>query len=936
MTLYLLHAIIVIVMWELKRLTSRGGNSTRRIFTYALAAIIAVFLWTILLVPQTHAAATASWTGASIVYSGHQYFSAGKAAAGDSVNLPIGSSYYTHIETTNPQPLTQKAYVIYFAPGQDPGTATTATYVTYDFANKTFSQPQGQTTISISPQNSSNSNQYSSCSVTGGLGWIICPVSVTIAGGMDWVLGVISSFMQVQPTTVGDSNNIMFIAWNLMRSIANVAFIIVFMVIIYSQLTNVGISNYGIKKLLPRLVIAAVLVNISYYICALAIDLSNVVGYSMQGFFESIRTNVFAITNDTWKAGMWSLQSITEFVLSGGSAAIAGGAGLLIATGGDITAAIFLLLPVLVGLFLAVLVAFLILAARQAIIVILLIISPLAFVANLLPNTEQWFKKWRELFTTMLIFFPAFAVVFGGAQLAGGIIIQSAASINIVILGIIVQLAPLAISPLLLKLSGSLLGKIASLANTPNKLIKDRTKQWSNERAEMYRKRALSTQARFNLARRTAQWGDNRARRIKERSELYDKMGDNRYHNAHGGGKYSSHKLHELKHAAETEAKRIEEQMNRDLNIKIRTDSKLLAKELEVRTLTDEAAAAKGMIDKIHEDLRTGNGPGGALVAIANRSREATRNLALTAIAINQAKGLQNDQLSEALQTNIATIAGQRVRAYAGGVNGDIGEASALTFAVNQQREAQNKLITERTQLIKHFKLDGGKRQNLAEGVDVNVEDAAGNVVYTFKGNDEFAREASIEMQLKTGSYEEIESLISLSGIDDTTTVQRRINGRPVFRDRDGKTVFHNTGDPIMVKGAKSYAQTIGDAVFANNLAGKGMFFGGRFINNIQRGDVGGEAGLNFGITMSILDGKIKAEDIANNDAGAIRRYIEVAQNAQRGNFEPYAVGRERQMLANIAALKQTAAQILDPASEVGKNAAQSTKDELARLLRTL
>jgi hypothetical protein len=177
-------------------------------------------------------------------------------------------------------------------------------------------------------------------------------------------------------------------------------------------------------------------------------------------------------------------------------------------------------------------------------------------------------------------------------------------------------------------------------------------------------------------------------------------------------------------------------------------------------------------------------------------------------------------------------------------------------------------------------------------------------------------------MQMKTGSYEEIEALIALSGGEDNKPMTIMKSGRPVT-----------------VMGGRSMSQTIADAIFANGLQNKGLFFGGRYINNVARGDVAGEAGLNFGVTMSFVDGKIKAEDIANNDAGAIKRYINVAKAAQRGNFEPYVgsdPARQRQMLANIEAFKATAADILDKDSDTGKNAAQSTKDELARVLREL
>lgn len=62
------------------------------------------------------------------------------------------------------------------------------------------------------------------------------------------------------------------------RNYANVAFIVVFLIIIFSQVSNVGINNYGIKRMLPKLLIAAILVNISFYVCAIMVDLSNLLG----------------------------------------------------------------------------------------------------------------------------------------------------------------------------------------------------------------------------------------------------------------------------------------------------------------------------------------------------------------------------------------------------------------------------------------------------------------------------------------------------------------------------------------------------------------------------------------------------------------------------------------------------------------------------------
>ena len=87
----------------------------------------------------------------------------------------------------------------------------------------------------------------------------------------------------------------------------------------------------------------------------------------------------------------------------------------------------------------------------------------------------------------MLVFFPAFAVIFGGAQLAGIIIIQNATGANggiMQILGMVVQVIPLALTPIILKLSGGVLGKFAGFVNDKNKGLYDRSKNWSKDRRE--------------------------------------------------------------------------------------------------------------------------------------------------------------------------------------------------------------------------------------------------------------------------------------------------------------------------------------------------------------------------------------------------------------------------------------------------------------------
>jgi hypothetical protein len=476
---------------EVVRFPSRGGFSVRSILTFVLAVFVAALLWAILLATPTQAqgSTSATWTdGGVILYDNHGYNLA-TDLTDTTGTIPSGSTIYKSPVQSTGTATSSRILILFFSPGVDPPTATSAKYVEFNYNNGRLSQAQNAKDISLAPQGTSDSVN-SSCAVEG-IGWMICPISVFLAEAMDNLFTILSGMIAVQPPILGDENNSMYVAWNVMRSIANLAFVIVFLIIIFSQLTSLGVSNYGLKKLIPRLIIAAVLVNVSFYIAALAIDVSNIAGYSIQNIFNGIRENIFHVTNDnlTGVASDVGWGKVTGVVLAGGG--LIGGS-YFVANGG-----LALLVPLLVGLGLTVLFVVLIFAARQAIILILVIIAPLAFVANLLPNTEKWFDKWKDLFITMLIFFPAFSLVFGGSQLAGQIIIQNAGD-NIVSLlfGMAVQIAPLVITPLILKLSGGLLGRIAQIANDPRKGVLDRSKNWAQKRAELTRNNSVRDGAR--------------------------------------------------------------------------------------------------------------------------------------------------------------------------------------------------------------------------------------------------------------------------------------------------------------------------------------------------------------------------------------------------------------------------------------------------------
>lgn len=331
------------------------------------------------------------------------------------------------------------------------------------------------------------------------IGWIICPVMRFMSQIVDQAYGAISTMLNTPAidTSTSDANP-MYKAWSTMRSFANIVFVIGFLVIIFSQLTSVGLTNYGIKKMLPRLIVAAILVNISYWICAVAVDISNILGVSLKSLMNTTGSSLYinAGVADSGAGGIWDGLTV----------------GLLASTAAItvIYLGVSILLPMLIAATLAIVTVVLVLTLRQALIIILVVISPLAFVAYLLPNTEKWFTKWRELFQVLLLMFPIIAVVFGGSALASTIIsgvANSSAKPNFIlqVMAAGITIIPLFIVPVVMKTAGGLLNRFGGMVNNPNKGPFDRMRKGAanirkREQARM-NNQAFNSNSKFNPRR---------------------------------------------------------------------------------------------------------------------------------------------------------------------------------------------------------------------------------------------------------------------------------------------------------------------------------------------------------------------------------------------------------------------------------------------------
>lgn len=252
-------------------------------------------------------------------------------------------------------------------------------------------------------------NGLSSCAIET-VGWIICPTMLSIAKLADYGFTYInSSFLKLDYNLSSDSSGT-YKAWEIMRNIANALFVVAFMALIYSQLTGRSSGGYNIKRLLPRLIICAILVNLSFYLCQALVEGSNIIGSSilqiLDGLAGRIGPTVMQIgeSPDAFQNG--TLSTITSsmmatryvWVLLAPIAAVT----ISIAT---ITAAALILLIL-----------------RKVIVAMLILASPILFVAYLMPNLERFFFQGMRLFLQLLMIYPIIALLLGAGQIVSATI----------------------------------------------------------------------------------------------------------------------------------------------------------------------------------------------------------------------------------------------------------------------------------------------------------------------------------------------------------------------------------------------------------------------------------------------------------------------------------------------------------------------------------
>ncbi|PIY92692.1 MAG: hypothetical protein CO030_05380 [Candidatus Magasanikbacteria bacterium CG_4_9_14_0_2_um_filter_42_11] len=179
------------------------------------------------------------------------------------------------------------------------------------------------------------------------------------------------------------------IGWFLVRDVANMFFVVLLLVIAFG--TILGLEQYEWKKTLIKLLFAAVFINFSNMIAQLIIDVAHV--------FTITFVNAISATAGGNIIQLFNIDAVYKIT---GADKFGDGGDLKIEAFAASVAS-FLLAAIMM----ATMGAFaIVMAARMVILWVLIILSPLAYIFQVIPQTQKYAQEWWSEFTNHVIVAP--------------------------------------------------------------------------------------------------------------------------------------------------------------------------------------------------------------------------------------------------------------------------------------------------------------------------------------------------------------------------------------------------------------------------------------------------------------------------------------------------------------------------------------------------
>lgn len=299
------------------------------------------------------------------------------------------------------------------------------------------------------------------------LKWLVCPVVNAATFTVGKLEDAINSLLTVDTKDIFDDSNgtnAYHKAWNSFRAFALGLIVIAALVMVVSQAIGAEILDaYTIRKILPRLLFAAIFITLSWDILEFLTNLSNDAG-------NGIRTLIYAPFQALNKNNQ--LGGGSSFVLT------------LIGTGGALAFGWIGLLSFAVTGLLAVLIAFAVIIFRKMLILLLLMMAPFAIACYILPSTQKGWSIWKDGLTSALVVFPiisgmiAIGRVFSITAFNGTAYNGPGGATVSQIIAVVAYFAPYFLISMAFRLAGGFIATIGGVANDRSRGAFDRLKNF--------------------------------------------------------------------------------------------------------------------------------------------------------------------------------------------------------------------------------------------------------------------------------------------------------------------------------------------------------------------------------------------------------------------------------------------------------------------------
>lgn len=250
--------------------------------------------------------------------------------------------------------------------------------------------------------------------------WLLCGIANVAADFVDSIENFIKTLLRVNEVSP-DSD--LYKSWASVRNLAASVIVLVSLVAIASQIFNLNfVSAYTIKKIIPKILVAAIALFLSFFLADLAIRFFNGLGDGIEAFLLAPFGDLLTAVRD--ERGLDYIMGQLSGVgggEAGTAAALFAGAGITAFAGAGGVGGLIIAIGLIIAAFV---VGFVALVLRKVLIILLVVMMPLAIAAWILPSTEKWAKQWWDLFSKLLLMYPLVVALLAAGKIAAYLLAQ--------------------------------------------------------------------------------------------------------------------------------------------------------------------------------------------------------------------------------------------------------------------------------------------------------------------------------------------------------------------------------------------------------------------------------------------------------------------------------------------------------------------------------